>query len=1058
MKDAIITKTIPNIHKNILLFFITVFFFVFLTFIALLEGFGIDRLTFGGVKIEKLYLKWENALLIKASKIDLDDIKSDNKPFTLNALGRLPRFVRWSERWVESVDINTIQYKNISASLIYRKNTPGTFTLYYDSTACKGDFTLNETSFHLTLPSCPINGGEVSGNLTLNLPGQLLRSDITLTLPETPALRLRASGDVGTLRFTVQADREFTTIEPLIRFLGVGPKIAPWIVEYAKASSLHLDRIGGKFAYDEPNQLLNTLYASATVENAQYTFAQGFEPIRAPRVDLRFEKGKLHILPRNGTFYALPTEKSRLWIDFAAPDTMLQAFIQTRRGQLNDPILNLLHHYRIDLPIKQTAGECAVDLNLSINLHTLQTTAQGTFVPTASELLLDRIALRSEGGIVRLDTQNVRFENFTAHYGNDLAHARVSGEYDASVKRGRAFIEAYDVSPLENKKQLSLFDPRTPLRVTYNISSEGDTLNVMPSVWNLFGEKLNIGGFNAPFDYRNTIVAVQSLPFRVSEHVQGKISARFNGTREQSDIGLQLERFHLGDIILVQAPFRLDVRYSDNQVKIQSPDPSAWSVHKLPLLVSPLEAGLKEDEITFEHIEMVLADLLKGSFSGHYRLGDQAGSLLVKDILPISPKITPMVDTRESVELIIAAKNDQIRLDAPALKAHFSTIPEGWKIALDDISLLSRKSPLLRRYHIDKGYVNLFYTGERSLYSFNGAIDYPYPLMLINDRPLSQYRFGGSYRDGLSTIRVNDRLVINHTPERIYVRANNAGINMPELFKFLSARQNNTDTAESDSDSLPIRIHATNSYLHLMKGRKILADTLDATLNHDDFDATLSHIGGTAVLKIRNGLFYIDGEGFNDTFMKHLFSPGDLSGGTFSFQAEGKSDAFEGLMRVENTIFKDYVVLNNVLAFINTIPSLTTFSLPNYHSKGLPVQEGYAHFAYSNGIVNVDNFTLNSPEMKILGEGHADMNAHTLDGRMTLKTDLGSALGKVPMVGYILFGEDGSIATTLTLSGKLDDPKVETAIAKEIVTAPFNILKRTVIYPFLWMIPDEKKK
>jgi hypothetical protein len=163
-------------------------------------------------------------------------------------------------------------------------------------------------------------------------------------------------------------------------------------------------------------------------------------------------------------------------------------------------------------------------------------------------------------------------------------------------------------------------------------------------------------------------------------------------------------------------------------------------------------------------------------------------------------------------------------------------------------------------------------------------------------------------------------------------------------------------------------------------------------------------------------------------------------------------------MRVENTILKDYKVLNNVLAFVNTVPSLATFSLPNYNRQGLPVKEGYAHFTYDHNVVHVDNFTLNSPEMKILGEGKADMKSLTLNGALTLKTDLGSVLGKVPMVGYILLGDDGSLSTTLTLSGKLDDPKVDTAIAKEIVTAPFNILKRTLVYPFLWMIPDEKKK
>ncbi|MDD2829906.1 MAG: AsmA-like C-terminal domain-containing protein, partial [Sulfuricurvum sp.] len=99
-----------------------------------------------------------------------------------------------------------------------------------------------------------------------------------------------------------------------------------------------------------------------------------------------------------------------------------------------------------------------------------------------------------------------------------------------------------------------------------------------------------------------------------------------------------------------------------------------------------------------------------------------------------------------------------------------------------------------------------------------------------------------------------------------------------------------------------------------------------------------------------------------------------------------------------------------------------------------------------------------SPELKIDGSGEANIKDDTLNGTLTLKSDLGSALGKVPVVGYILLGDDGSISTTLNLKGKLSDPIVETGIAKEIVSAPFNILKRTITYPFLWMIPDEKKK
>jgi hypothetical protein len=285
------------------------------------------------------------------------------------------------------------------------------------------------------------------------------------------------------------------------------------------------------------------------------------------------------------------------------------------------------------------------------------------------------------------------------------------------------------------------------------------------------------------------------------------------------------------------------------------------------------------------------------------------------------------------------------------------------------------------------------------------------------------------------------------------------GINVPQLFEFLSTQKEISPLIPNKENTpLPVRILAENTYLFLMKDRKILADSMQATLNNDDLDVSLQHRSGNAVLKIRNNDFYINGKGFNDTFMEHLFALSDFSGGDFSFQAKGKSDEFEGIMRVENTILKDYKLLNNVLAFINTVPSLATFSLPNYNTQGLPVEEGYAQFMYKNGMLNVHNFTLNSPEIKILGEGNSNLRTHTLNGSLTLKTDLGSALAKVPMVGYILFGNDGSVSTTVTIRGNLENPKIETAIAKEIVTAPYNMIKRTLVYPFLWMIDDKKKK
>ncbi len=1059
MKEAIITKIIPKIHRYIFFGLGAVFFLVFFTFIALLEGIRFDRLSYQGLIIEQLYLKWENSLLISASKIDLTHYKSDDEPLSLKPLEKLPPLIRNTQPWIKEIHIQSLQYKSLSLRLDYQRGSEGKILLRDQNRSYSGLFHLDEHRFSLSLPRWSYEGAYFKTNLFIDLPRQLLRTDIVIDIQDTPTLFIKGSGDQNTISLNAQFNERLQTIKPLIKFFRIDPKVEPWIIDYLQASSIELERLEGIFHYNNPEELLTSLKGEATVYEASYTFAEGFEPIHSPKVNLSFSNGKLHISPQNGTFYNLPTEKSHLSFDFTAPHTLLDIHLESQYAVLNSPILKLLQYYEIDLPIQQTSGTCAVYLDLNVDLHTYKTKAKGVFKPSSTEVLLGSTPLYSDGGIVTLNDTYVTFENFSVHYGEDVAHARVSGEYEASTQRGAVNIEAYDISPLSDKELLHLYNSQNPLKVTYLITPKGDELQVKPSLWNFMGEKLFIEEFRAPFNYQKTSGVLHSVSFLLANSIQGKLSALFDGQNQNSDIQVTINSFNLDEMKLAHTPFTLDIHYNNDTIQFHSYQSSAWNLHQLPILVSPFSASIHKNRLTFDPVETLIGDLFKGRISGNYSLNTLKGIVTLDNLTPLSPKIAPLVDSQDRLELTMDASGKEIVLDANQLKTRFMTIPNGWKIQMDEIALLSRHSPLLRQYHIKEGNINLYYSPKTNIYTFDGNLYYPYPLMMINTKAVSKYRFSGIHHEGDTSIRVNDRLIIRRNEENIVIKAKNMGINLPELFKFLSSQQqSNKPTVSKEGYQPSIKIYGDNSYLFLMKDRKIMADRLEATINNDAFDASLYHMDGKATLTIRNGIFFMDGKGFNDKFMEHLFALSDFYGGTFSFQSKGTFDKFEGLMRVENTVLKEYKILNNVLAFINTVPSLATFSLPNYHSKGLPVQEGYAHFNYENDRLRVDNFTLNSPEMKILGEGEADMKTDTLNGSLTFKTDLGSALGKIPMVGYILLGDDGSISTTVSISGKLDDPKVETAIAKEIVTAPFNILKRTVVYPFLWMIDDKKKK
>jgi hypothetical protein len=189
------------------------------------------------------------------------------------------------------------------------------------------------------------------------------------------------------------------------------------------------------------------------------------------------------------------------------------------------------------------------------------------------------------------------------------------------------------------------------------------------------------------------------------------------------------------------------------------------------------------------------------------------------------------------------------------------------------------------------------------------------------------------------------------------------------------------------------------------------------------------------------------GNNFGDRFMNKLFALSEHKEGKLEISVYGQTNKYEGMAYIEKTTIHDFTLLNNILAFVNTIPSLVTFSLPGYSTKGLEVNNAYAKFNFENDIYFISDMLIDSKEIKILGKGLASLKYNILDLDLNLKTDLGSSASKIPIVGYIIFGED-SISTSLKIDGALDNPIVNTTIAKDIILAPFNILKRTFLIPY----------
>ena len=289
--------------------------------------------------------------------------------------------------------------------------------------------------------------------------------------------------------------------------------------------------------------------------------------------------------------------------------------------------------------------------------------------------------------------------------------------------------------------------------------------------------------------------------------------------------------------------------------------------------------------------------------------------------------------------------------------------------------------------------------------------------------------------------------------DKIVIHAKHLGLNIKQIEKIIDEIN---DKEKKKKTPLHLYLHTSDGYFYLSKARRILFDTFDLQTIRNETTAQLKHKEGYAGFRYKDKHFYLYGSGFGDEFMGHLFFLSKFKGGRLDFSIVGTFEDYKGIFEIKDTTILDYKILNNILAFIDTVPSLVTFSLPSYTKEGLKVSRAYASFHYYHDIFDFDNIKLDSTQIQIAGKGKASYKQDFIDLVLQLKTKLANKASKIPVVGYIIFDGE-SISTTLKVSGTLEDPKVKTMLAKDIVVAPLNIIKRTLLLPAHLLGLDKKE-
>ena len=419
----------------------------------------------------------------------------------------------------------------------------------------------------------------------------------------------------------------------------------------------------------------------------------------------------------------------------------------------------------------------------------------------------------------------------------------------------------------------------------------------------------------------------------------------------------------------------------------------------------------------------------------------------------------------QSATLQLSGLDGAPRVHSPELGLSLKVDKDGsWLLECPDLGSLHRYSPAMQALYLESGEFRVGSRPHSVMYEYSGRLQYPYPIVVENDMPTGELTFDGWFNGSTARLSVNDRLQVK-IADSIELESWGIGYNLDAIINLLgdlssqaSAEQDSPAAAEpaneqdlpavSDASQPLFRLKADNSFIWLDDKRRIVADDLLLAYGQDQLTANLRHHDGHGSMRLTNDVLQFVGSGFDHTFINQLVaSLANVDSGTLQFGVNGSPETFDAVFAINDTVVKDYKHLNNMLAFINTIPGLVAFNPPDYRSDGLPAREVSVAMHYDAGVMDLGSVLIDSKELTVRGRGMIDLNANTTDMTFLLITGAKKSVTRIPILGFILEGEEEKTAVRLKVQGDLNDPQISDTAFKELVSYPFKVIARTFTWP-----------
>jgi len=1020
-------------------------------FIILQNGLYLDNLSIANITVKNLYIKWNDKLNISIDEINIQPIRKDTShKIDLNDIHKYISYTSQFFLLTESLVIEKLKYKDTILKFTHTSHENGLLILKRPSLTLQSHFVLQQKSVNFTIDKLSLLEKKIDlhGNIILNLKEEKLYSKLDISINNDAEITFFAIADKTKLSYSVKSHKNIQHIHQLVALFHLPKGIKFWTMDAIDAPSLTIHTFKGFLEYDKISSAYKNLYVTASLNKLNYTYNPKLDAIHTKKTELEFKDGILYIRPKNAYSYGMYLNKSWLKIDFTKKEELLTLYLLFN-GKLNKDMLHILAAYNIKLPFLQHSGNVKTNLKIAVNLRTIKIDAHGTFFTKKANFDYLGLNIDITDTLIKLDNYNINITKMKANY-KDIAQADVTVQYNAKKAKGNI---NFIFKKIHLNKNIFL-KKQKQLHAIYKISPKGDTIFADKSYWSVNDFHVILDPLRLPFDLKALEVKIPTTYVKADTLADGFITGKVKIKDFMTDLKIDLLHFNYKGIHLTQSDTQLDLTYK-KALQITSKNNILFAVNGSQYKIEKLQIKSDSKSLSLKKTKLFIGEYINTQIDASYLLKEKKADIRLTNFIVINPNDKTIVYYNNQTKLALLSNKEQIQIYSKELDADFILQNKKWELNINNIALISKDSKFLQQFNITNGSVHLYKNSNDEYTRFTGNTQYKYKLLTDQNKAISDYKFSGYITKEKSIYcTINKNLTIK-IAKQIKINLKNSGIMLEDLLSFL---KDITPTNSKDKkEDLNILFNAKNSYIYVGNNRYILADTINLQHYKGITTAQLYYAKGKASFKLQDQNFHLYGENFNGTFMDKLFSLSKFTGGSLDFSLKGTLSEYDGTFFIKDTRIHDYVLLNNILAFINTIPSLATFSLPGYAKNGLHIDNAYMKFHLKNHIFTISDIYIGSKEIKILGKGTASVKYDTIDLALNLKTDIGSHVSKIPLVGYLIF--DGkSLSTSLKISGKLTDPKVETMLARDIIVAPLNIIQRTLTLPYKFLKNISSKK